>query len=436
MKKIVLAVLMLILFVNSASAGSFSEVDEIYSKWTTEKNFEQVPGFGVIAFKDGKEVYSYFGGQRNIEKNLPVTKDTRFRIASVSKMFTVFSIMQLVEQGKINLDEDVSKYLGFKLRNPNFPDEKITVRMLASHTSTLRDGSTYILPQDLSLEEFFKPDGKFFENGAHFADKDKNFFKYSNINYGILGTIIEKVTGERFDIYQKNHIFKDLDIKADYVVGNLGKKEFENLGALYLKKNSEGVWNENGDWYAQVDNYSVKPAKDKFVDEKGVEYDLKNYKIGTNATFLAPQGGLRISFAELANTLEMLMNGGNFHGKQIIRKDLFEEMTKAQWIYDEKTENGDTYGVMFSYGFGFYKIDGGGKARLCEEKEIDYIGHSGEALGLISGIYFVPGKKDGVIFMTNGRAIEVDDDERSYGKFSNGYIWEEKAMNPIGKYIF
>ena len=126
--------------------------------------------------------------------------------------------------------------------------------MLASHTSTLRYRKTYILPQNLSFEEFFKPEGKYFEDRAHFADKDKNFFKYSNINYGILGTIIEKVTGERFDIYQKNHIFKDLDIKADYVVGNLGKKEFENLGALYLKKNSEGVWNENGDWYAQVDN--------------------------------------------------------------------------------------------------------------------------------------------------------------------------------------
>ena len=170
-EKIILAMLFMFLFVTSANAKNFSEVDESYSKLITEKNFEQVLGFGVIAFKDGKKIYSYFGGKRNIEKNLPVTEDTKFRVASVSKMFTVFSIMQLVEQGKINLDEDVSKYLGFKLRNPNFPDEKITVRMLASHTSTLRDGKNYILPQDLSLEEFFKPEGKYFENGAHFADK-------------------------------------------------------------------------------------------------------------------------------------------------------------------------------------------------------------------------------------------------------------------------
>ncbi|MBR6013796.1 MAG: beta-lactamase family protein [Selenomonadaceae bacterium] len=79
-------------------------------------------------------------GKRNIEKNLPVTEQTKFRVASVSKMFTMFGIMKLVDEGKINLDEDVSKYLGFELKNPNFPDEKITVRMLASHTSTIRDG--------------------------------------------------------------------------------------------------------------------------------------------------------------------------------------------------------------------------------------------------------------------------------------------------------
>ena len=426
MKKIILALLMMFLFATSASAENFPEVDKSYSEWMAEKNFEQVPGFGVIAFKDGKEIYSYFGGLRNVEKNLPVTRDTRFRVASLSKMFTIFSIMQLVEQGKIDLDEDASKYLGFELRNPNFPDEKITVRMLASHTSTLRDSGNYSLPQNVSLEGFFKKGGADYGNGKHFAKEDKNYFKYCNLNYGVLGTIIEKVTGERFDLYQKNHIFKDLDIKADYVVGNLGKEEFANLGAVYEKKNSAGVWNENGRWYAQVDNYSSQPVG---------ESKFKNYKIGTNATAFSPQGGLRISFAELGNTLEMLMNGGNFRGKQVIREDLFAEMIKPQWIYNEQTKNGDPYDVMFAYGLGLYEIDGAGKARLCEDKEIDYIGHSGEAYGLISGLYFVPGKKDGAIFMTNGRAIEVDDDQRSFGKFSNSYIWEEKAMNPIGKYI-
>ena len=77
------------------------------------------------------------------EKNHPFTRESRFRVASVSKMFTVFTIMQLVEQGKLNLDDDVSKYLGFTLRTPNYPNTPITVSMLASHQSSLRDGKTF-----------------------------------------------------------------------------------------------------------------------------------------------------------------------------------------------------------------------------------------------------------------------------------------------------
>ena len=113
---------------------------------------EKVPGLGVIAFKDGKEVYSKFIGYRNINKKLSVTRDTRFRVASISKMFTIFTIMQFVDKGTIDLDTDVSEYLGFNLRNPNFLETPITVRMLASHTSSLRDGNNYSLPPVCSIE--------------------------------------------------------------------------------------------------------------------------------------------------------------------------------------------------------------------------------------------------------------------------------------------
>ena len=130
----------------------------------------------------------------------------------------------------------------------------------------------------------------------------------------------------------------------------------------------------------------------------------------------------------------MLMNGGIYNGKQIIKRDLLDEMMKPQWIYDG--ENGDTYGVMFNYGLGMYRIDGSSKARLCKDNVIDFIGHSGEAYGLISGLYFIPGTKSGVIFMTNGEAVELDNNPESFGKFSNSYIWEENIMNPICSHIF
>ncbi len=388
MKKILSAILSVIFIFGIAatsSAKNFDKktVDAELAKMIGDDDV-QVTGLGVIAFKDGEVVYKNFFGKRNLEKNLPVTKDTKFRVASVSKMFTMFGIMKLVEEGKINLDEDASKYLGFELRNPNFPDDKITVRMLASHTSTIRDGKDYILPPSYRLEEFFKSYGVAYEDGKHFAT-EKNFFKYSNLNYGILATIIEKVSGERFDKFIKKNILQPMKISADYVVGNLNKKDFQNLGALYKQ--------ENGKWLATVDKYSGQPKKDtvkissKYVTGSGFQ-SLKDYKIGRNATIFNPAGGLRISFEELGNCLEMIMNGGNFRGKKIVREDLLKEMLSKQWIYDEENKNGDNYDVMFSYGLGFYQIDGAGPARLCKNHKIDLIGHSGEAHGMISGLYF------------------------------------------------
>ena len=225
----------------------------------------QVPGLGVIIYKDGKKAYSKFLGRRSINPDRPITADTRFRIASVSKQFTVFSIMQLVEQKRLDLDKDVSQYLGFQLRNPNYPNTPITLRMLLSHTSSLRDGKLYAIPPQYSIQEFFTPQGKFWEDGAHFAPAGQTpaqYFQYSNINYGIAGTILEAVTKTRFDRYQKEHILKDLDIKGDYVVGNLSPKSFSNLGTIY-QKNNNGIWDEKGPWYAQIDEYKKgQPAHD------------------------------------------------------------------------------------------------------------------------------------------------------------------------------
>lgn len=382
--------------------------------------FQKIPGFGVIVYKNGKKIYENFSGLRNIEKNLPVTRETKFRVASVSKIFTALTILQLVEQGKINLDEDASNYLNFKLRNPNFPDEKITVRMLASHTSTLRDGKIYSLPPKIPLEKFFK-------TNEHFGAENKNFFTYCNLNYGILGTIIEKITGERFDIYQKKNIFRQLEIDADYVVGNFSKKNLKNLGALYQKN------------IAQIDNYKFKPKKNFIAVQNPYSgdlfYSLKNYSVGTNATIFSPQGGLRISFEELANCLEMFLNNGVFRGKKIIREDLLAEMCEPQWIFDEKIQNGGTLGVMLNYCLGLYRIDGASCARFCKNFAIDFIGHSGEAYGMISGLYFRPKKKDGVIFMVNGTEIFAGE-KKSFGKFSENFIWEEEIMNPICEIFF
>ena len=402
----------------------------------------KVPGLGVIVYFDGKEIFSKFTGQRTLEPAKPVTRNTRFRAASVSKMFTIFTVMQLVEQGKINLDEDISQYLNFSLRNPNYPQKKITARMLASHTSSLRDGKIYSAPPDISVREFFFPDGKFWEDGAHFAKAPpEKFFAYCNLNYGLLGTIIEVVTGKRFDLYQRENILRQLDTRADYLPANLAREDFDMLGTIYRKKNPQGVWNEFGNWFAQIDDFNgVQPAQDTLAlqnpyDEKfNTLCDLKNYRVGTNATFFSPQGGLRISFEELAHTLEMLMNDGIFRGKKILSSQSLNEMLTPYWIYDGK--NGDTCGgSILNYGFGIYLIDGKSSARLCKDYEINFVGHVGQAFGLLSSLFFIPNIKSGFVYMMNGEALQEDIDPRSLGIFGNNYIWEEKIMNAVCNFL-
>ncbi len=396
-----------------------------------------VVGLGVIIFKDGAEVFAKFLGSRVLGTNSkPVNRHTRFRAASVSKMFTIFSVMQLVEQGKFSLDDDAGDLLGFKLRNPNQPQKKITVKMLACHTSSIRDGKIYSLPPEISISELFQPDGEFWEGGAHFAPRDEKvgeFFSYSNLNYGVLGTIIERVTGKRFDIFQRENILRQLDTKADYLPANLAAAEFKNLGTLYRKKNSSGVWNEFGDWHAQLDDFSgIQPAKDTVALQNPYAENfcrvcsLKNYRVGTNATFFSPQGGLRISFDELAHALEMILNGGIFRGQKILSGESLEMIFKPHWTFNSQNPNGDTCGGSFmSYGLGAHRVNG-----------FNLVGHLGDAFGMLSGIFFVPQTKTGFVYMLNGQAIDPDGDPRSKGKLDGFYIWEEKILNAVCRQIF
>ena len=84
---------------------------------------------------------------------------------------------------------------------------------------------------------------------------------------------------------------------------------------------------------------------------------------------------------------------------------------------------------MLSYGLGEYQIDGKSTARLCKNHEINFVGHTGIAFGLLAGMFFRAGTKDAYLYVANGHCIAEDDDPRSKGKFSGNYIWEENIFN-------
>ena len=418
-----------------------------------------ISGLSVLAMKDGKIIYEGQMGYKyidneNPQNNIAVDENTRFRIASISKVFTAIGFMKLVEDGKADLDTDISKYLGFKLRNPNYPDVEITARMLLSHTSSLRDGSVYSIGPEYSIKEFFDEGGIYYNKGEHFAaapsaedmrnQSPGTFFHYSNLNFGVLGTIIEKLSGQRYDVYMKENVLEPLGIAASYNVGDFDEEQIQSVSTLYKKCDNNDVWDTDGPWIAKIDDYKgiVQDPDSMLItnpDLVGTNklVSLKNYVVGSNATLFSPQGGLRITAKELSSLMELFMNDGVVNGKQILKPETVELMFTPQWTYaeDEKElNNGDTYsGLMECYGLSIQIMGHGKLDRLVADRDIAWAGHFGEAYGLLSGIFMDKESGNGLIYIMNGMG---NAESENYGKYSGMYLWEEKFCTSILNNLF
>ena len=396
-----------------------------------------VPGYAVMAYKDGELIYQRTGGDRYIDatdpsKNLPMEMDTRFRTASISKTFATIGAMMLVEQGKLDLDADVSQYLGFELRNPNYPDKIITTRMLLSHSSSIQDGSVYTIAPEYSIQEFFTPEGKYWNGGEHFENSadgiDRspgNWMHYSNLGFGVMGTILERISGQRFDVFMKKNVLEPMGINASYNPGDFTAEEIKDMAVLYQ------VVEKGGDYVAQIDDYrgvAQDPNKvlitNPDLQSEITLVSMENYEIGTNATLFSPQGGLRISAEEMKAMVELFLNDGVVNGKQILTKESVDEMFKNQFSYDPAKENANTYwGLLNYYGLGIWHMSGEYMGdSMVKDRKIPMSGHFGEAYGLLAGIW-VDREKDIAIYMSmTGEGDIVDD---NYGEFSGMYLWEE-----------
>ena len=407
-----------------------------------------VTGYAVMAFKDGKLAYQRTGGDRFLDpteaaKNLPMEMDTRFRTASISKTFATIGAMRLVEQGKLDLDADVSDYLGFQLRNPNYPDKVITTRMLLSHSSSIQDGSVYTIAPEYSIKEFFTPEGKYWNGGEHFENSadgvDRspgNWMHYSNLGFGVVGTIIERISGQRFDVYMKENVLEPTGLKASYNPGHFTADEIKDMAVLYQ------VLEENGPLVAQIDDYrgQVQDPNKVLITNPELQDEItlvsmENYEIGTNATLFSPQGGLRISAEETQVLIEMFLNDGKVGDKQILTKESVDEMFKAQFSYDPAKENANTYaGLLNYYGLGIWHMSGEYPGdSLVKDRKIYLAGHFGEAYGLLAGFFIDRETGDGIYYCMTGQTAP---DFLNYGEYSGMYTWEEAFCTALLDNLF
>lgn len=320
------------------------------------KNYGNI-GLSVVVVKNNRIVYSdnfgYNPDPTNPSQGKPIRKNNLFYIASISKTFVGTAIMQLMEEGKLSLEDDVNRYLDFSLRNPNFPDTPITIRMLLSHRSSLKKDADYdnfdkINPKKANdLYAFFNdyPPGKK-------AD-------YSNLGFVILGAVVEKVTGIRFDDYVQKHVLRHLGLRGGYDVTKLDVSRFV---------------------------HSCRYKDDGFVVQKNAfaskEKILNHYILGYSTPALRPASGLIISSTDLAKYMIMHINKGKYRWRRrVLTEDSEDKMRDRQantW-----------FGLSLVH---FLKVIPGEHL----------IGMNGAGYGVHSSMYFHPEKKYGFVVICNG----------------------------------
>lgn len=224
-----LTILSCLLFVAPIVRAQADKVDD-YIK--SEMKKRQIPGVALAIIKDGKVVKMKGYGLANVELNVLVTPESVFDLASLTKQFTAAAIILLVEDGKIGLDDKISKYL------PNAPAawNAITVRHLLTHTSGLnytdlpRCGESWLL--EYTTVQVFEYASKL---APKFAPGER--WRYSNLGYFLLGMIIEKVSGKRYGEFLRERIFHPLGMNAT-TMQDLWKVT-KNRAAGYTLRNGE-----------------------------------------------------------------------------------------------------------------------------------------------------------------------------------------------------
>ncbi len=296
-----------------------------------------VAGASVLVMKDGETLLLKGYGYSDLKSKQPVDPtSTIFRLASISKLFTWISAMQLVEQGKLDLDADIQRYLDFPIKANNGISTPITLRNLMTHTGGFEETVRNILVTDnkyhLGLREFL------IENQPRRLFEPGKVAAYSNYGVGLGSYIVQRVSGEPFEQYVAEHIFSPLGMTHSTFLQPL-PKTLERLP-------SEG--------------YSSSTLKDPIAFEHFSP-------VGA--------GGLSSTAADMGRFGQALLNGGELDGHRVLKQESLQTMWTPQFRASEE---------LPPQGLGFYQV---------WRNDLKWIGHEGDLVAFHSLFYIEPRNK-------------------------------------------
>ncbi len=320
-------------------------------------------------------------GFASIEKNRLNNNKSIYRIASISKIIVAIGLLKLYEQGLVDIDCDISKYLGFEVRNPKYPNDIINLRMILTQTSSIIDDGAFIdgvykgydgsneTDDYIELKDLLSVNGSRYNNNFSEYKPGTNFI-YSNFGCGILACVCEIVTGKYFTEYIKEVLLLPLYIKSGFRLEDI--EDIDSLVTHYKYSNNK---------------FELYRDYDSFKKVQCLRYPL-------GANFRGVAGGLYISAHDLSKIMQMLMHKGVYNGKRILEEKTVYEMEQVQW---EGIPTDPTYRKK------------GLQLIIMDQFTLSPLyGHFGNAYGLRSFmLYNVNG---GIIFLCNGADFLSDEE--------------------------
>ncbi len=323
-------------------------------------------GMAVAVVKDGEFLYNKSFGYKDLATKTPLSNGDLVRIASTSKSFTATGIMQLVDKGLVSLNDDVSDLIGFKVRNPHFPDTPITLRMILSHTASINDnGENYFTLDHINPAV----------NGdcadAYFTYGPGEGYNYSNLGMNLAGAILEKISGVRFDVYIRENIINKLGLYGGHNVDSLDASRFAMIYHL-----------EDGEYVLSDGPYKSRAE------------EMPNYVLGYSAPIFSPTGGVKMSVEDLAKYVMMHINYGELNGVRIIS----EESARIMQTPVPFTKGDEINNYCLGLGQLPYQTDDP-KYNVPGNY---LIGHSAGSYGLSGIMLWSPSDKWGIVAMATG----------------------------------
>lgn len=318
-------------------------------------------GVGAAIIVDKRLVWTKGYGFADRDRAIAFTPDTVMNIGSISKTVTGVALMRAVQEGKLSLDQDINAYLPFKVVNPSFPDVPITLRQLATHTSSIVDRwsvyeRTYHYggdsPEPLAsfLADYFVPGRSRYAQENFLQARPGTRREYSNIGAGLAGYIVERAVGERLDVYTRQQVFAPLGMRSTA-------------------------------WF--LPDVPAQRHAQLYVAQNGLSIPIPLYG-GTTY----PDGGVRTSVADLSRFFLALLNDGAYDGARILDRRSVQEMLRFQYTTANKPDNVDlaqkNSGIFWSTKY-----------------DVTRIGHGGSDPGVKTEMLSDLDKRIGLIFFTN-----------------------------------